>query len=129
MTTRGKGDDILVWTHTGLNSSSSSESQTEGDSGISSSYWKPLGGAGSTTRCDHTPRYSPETVRKLDGGDLEDAPLSNHGGNNDGDQEMVSRDEGAEEVMGTNPVWPTGPVATVMGPAVNLAVAPEAPEG
>ena len=29
---------------------------------------------------------------------------------------MVSRDEGAEEVMGTNPVWPTGPVATVMAP-------------
>ena len=31
--------------------------------------------------------------------------------------------------MGTNPVWPTGPIATVTGPAVNLAVAPEAPEG
>ena len=42
---------------------------------------------------------------------------------------MVSRDEGAEEVMGTNPVQPTGSIATVMGLAVNLAVAPEAPEG
>ena len=42
---------------------------------------------------------------------------------------MVSGDEGAEEVMGTNPVWPTGPTATVTGPAVNLVVAPEAPEG
>ena len=42
---------------------------------------------------------------------------------------MVSRDEGAKEVMGTNPVWPTGPVATVTGPAVNLAMAPEASEG
>ena len=42
---------------------------------------------------------------------------------------MVSRDEGAKEVMGTNPIWPTGPVATVTGLAVNLAVAPEAPEG
>ena len=42
---------------------------------------------------------------------------------------MVSGDEGAEEVSGTNPVRPTGPVATVMGPAVNLAVAPEVPEG
>ena len=40
---------------------------------------------------------------------------------------MVSGDEGAEEAMGTNPIWPTGPVATVTGPAVNLAVAPEAP--
>ena len=42
---------------------------------------------------------------------------------------MVSGDEGAKEVMGTNPVWPTGPAATVTGPAVNLVVAPEAPEG
>ena len=42
---------------------------------------------------------------------------------------MVSGDEGVEEVTGTNPVWPTEPVATVTGPAVNLAVAPEAPEG
>ena len=40
---------------------------------------------------------------------------------------MVSGDEGAKEAMETNPIWPTGPVATVMGPAVNLAVAPEAP--
>ena len=42
---------------------------------------------------------------------------------------MVSRDEGAEEVMGTNLIWPTGPIATVTGLAVNLVVAPEAPEG
>ena len=42
---------------------------------------------------------------------------------------MVRGDDGAEEATGTNPVWPTGPVATVMGLAVNLAVAPEAPEG
>ena len=40
---------------------------------------------------------------------------------------MVSGDEGAKEAMETNPVWPTGPVATVMGLAVNLTVAPEAP--
>ena len=42
---------------------------------------------------------------------------------------MVSGDEGAKEVTGTNPIWPTGPAATVTGLAVNLAVAPEAPEG
>ena len=42
---------------------------------------------------------------------------------------MVSGDEGAKEVMGTNPIWPTGPAATVTGPAVNLAMALEAPEG
>ena len=127
VTTWGQGDDIPVWTHTGSNLSSSSESQTEGDSGISS-FRKPPGGTRSTTRCDHTPRYSLETVRKLDGGDLEDAQLSDHSGNNDGDQEMVNRDEGAEEVTGTNPIWPTGPAAAVMGLAVTLTVAPEAPE-
>ena len=127
VTTRGQGDDVPIWTHTASNLSSSSESQTEGDSGVSS-YWKPLGGARSTTRHDHTPQYSPETIRKLDEGDLEDAPLSDHGGNNDGDQEMVSRDEGAKEATGTNPIWPTGPIAAVTGLAVNLAVAPEALE-
>ena len=39
---------------------------------------------------------------------------------------MVSGDDGAEEATGTNPVWPTRPVATVTDLAVNLAVAPEA---
>ena len=42
---------------------------------------------------------------------------------------MVSGDDRAEEAMGTNPVWPTRPVAAVTGPAVNLTVALEAPEG
>ena len=42
---------------------------------------------------------------------------------------MVSRDDGAEEAMGTNPVWPTRPVAAVTSLAVNLMVAPEALEG
>ena len=55
VTTRGKGDDIPVWTHTRSNSSSSLESQTEGDSGIGSSYQKPPGGTGSITRRNHTP--------------------------------------------------------------------------
>ena len=129
VTTRGQGDDVPIWTHTGSNLSSSSKSQTEGDSGVGSSYQKPPGGTGSTTRCNHTPQYSQETVRKLDRGDLKDAPLSDHRGNNDRDQEMVRGDEGAKEVMGTNSVWPTEPVAAVMGPAVNLVVVPEAPEG
>ena len=72
-----------VWTHTGSNLSLNSESQTEGDSGIGS-YQKLQGGTRSTTLHDHTPRYSPETIRKLDEGDLEDALLSDHSGNSDG---------------------------------------------
>ena len=127
MTTWGQGQ-APVWTNTGSNLSSSSESQTEGDSGIGS-YQKLQGSTGSTTRHDHTPQYSPETIRKLDEGDLKDAPLSDHSGKSDRDQEMVSRDYGAEEATGTNPIQPTGPVATVKSLAANLTVAPEALEG
>ena len=120
VTTRGKGEDVPIWTNTGSNLSSSSELQTEGDSGVGS-YRRP--------RHNHTPCYSPETVRKQDEGDLEDAPLSDHGGNSDGDQEMVSGDDRAKEAMGTDPVRPAGPMATVTSPAINLVVAPEALEG
>ena len=42
---------------------------------------------------------------------------------------MVSRDDGAEEAMGTNPVRPARPVAAVTGLATDLTVALEAPEG
>ena len=103
MTTQGKGNDIPIWTHTGSNPSSSSESQTEGDSGIGSSYRKPPGGAGSTTRCDHTPQYSLETVRKLDGGDLKDAPLSDHSGNNDGYKRWWAEMRGPKKLRGLAP--------------------------
>ena len=128
VTNWGQGDDAPVWTHTGSTLSLSSESQTKEDSGISSYQW-PRSRAGSTAQRNHTPRYSLETVRKLDEGDPEDAPLSNHGRNKDGDQEMVSGDDRAEEAMGTDPVRPAGPVAAVTGLATDLAVVPEAPEG
>ena len=126
MTTRGQGDDVPVWSHARSNLSLSLESQTEGDSGVGS-YRKPQNDAGSTARHDHTPRYSPDTVKRLEEGDLRDAPLSDCNGNSDGDQEMVSRDDGAEETMGVDPTWPTGQEATVTSPAVNFAVALEAP--
>ena len=73
VTTRDQGDDVPIWSHTGSNLSLSSESQIEGDSGISS-YRKPRNDAGSTSRHDHTPRYSPDTIKRLEEGDLEDAP-------------------------------------------------------
>ena len=41
---------------------------------------------------------------------------------------MVSGDNGAEEAMGADPIWPTRQVAMVTGPAANLMVAPETPE-
>ena len=42
---------------------------------------------------------------------------------------MASRDYRVREAMGADPVWPTRPVATIMGPAINLTVAPETSEG
>ena len=47
VTTQGQGDDVPIWSHAGSNLSSSSESQTEGDSGIGS-YWKQQNDARST---------------------------------------------------------------------------------
>ena len=78
VTTLGQGDDAPIWSHTGSNLCSGSDSQTKADSGISS-YQKPQNDARSTTRWEHTPWYSPNTIRILDEGDLEDAPLSDHG--------------------------------------------------
>ena len=52
VTTQGEGKDVPVWASVESTSSSSSDS---GDSGISSHQ-----------RPQHTPRYSPETVRRLD---------------------------------------------------------------
>ena len=64
---------------------------------------------------------------KIDKGTQEDAPLSDHGGGSDGDQEIMSgddRDDRDEEVMGTNP----RPAATntALGPGTALIVALEA---
>ena len=125
VTTWGQGDDVPVWSRAGSNFSSSSESQTEGDSGVSS-YQKPQNDAGSTAQHDHTPRYSLGTVRRLEESDLGDAPLSDHGGNSDGDQEMVSGGDGAIETTGVDPTGPTEKEATITSPDVNLAVAPKA---
>ena len=125
VTTRGQGDDVPVWSHARSNLSSSLESQTKGDSGVSS-YQKPWNNARSTARHDHTPQYSLDTVKRLEEGDLGDAPLSNRSGNSDGDQEMVSGDDRVEETTGADPTGPTGQEAMVTGPAVNLAMALEA---
>ena len=47
VTTQGQVDDVPVWSHARSNLSSSSESQTKGDSGVGS-YRKPWNDAGST---------------------------------------------------------------------------------
>ena len=96
------------------------------DSGFGS-YWKQRDNARSTTRHYHTPWYSLDAIKRLEGGGLEDAPLSDCGGNSDEDQEMASADDGAEEATGTNPIRPSRQESAVTGPAVNLAGVPEAP--
>ena len=101
VTAQGQGDDAPVWSHTGSYLSLGSNSQTEADSGIGS-YQKPQNNAGFTTRQDHTPQYSPNTVRKLDEGDLEDAPLSDHGRNSDNNQEIVQM-TGQKRLWGPTP--------------------------
>ena len=115
VTTWGEGKDAPVWTSVRSNSSFSSDS---GDSGISSNQ-----------RPQHTPRYSPETVRRLDKVDLGDALLSDHGGNSGGEQEMASRDDGAGQVTGTVPIGLAGLMATITSLTFNLMVAPTIPEG
>ena len=47
VTTQGQGDDVPIWSHARSNLSWSLESQTEGDSGVSS-YRKPRNDARST---------------------------------------------------------------------------------
>ena len=122
VTTQGQGDDAPVLSHTGSNLSSGSDSQTEADSGVGS-YQKPQNDAGSTTRQDHTPRYSPNTIRRLEEGDLGDAPLSDRSRNSNNDQEMVSADDRVEEATGTNHVRPPRQGPTITSLDINLAVA------
>ena len=124
MTTRGQGEDAPVWSHTGL--SSGSDSQTEANSGVGS-YQKPQNNAGSTAQLDNTALCNPNTVRQIDEGDLEDAPLSDHSGNSDDNQEMASADDGAQEVTGANPVQPPRQGPAIMSPGINIAVTLEAP--
>ena len=123
--TRGQGSDVPVWTNTGSNPSASSDSQTEGDSSIGS-YWMPPGDAGSITRHDHTPRYSPDTVWRMDEGISEDALLSNHNDGSNGGHEIMSgdnRNDRDEQVTGSNPRLVATNTAT--GPDAALKVASE----
>ena len=126
VTTQGVGDDAPLWSHTGSTTSSSSGSQSE-DSGLGS-YQKQQGEAGSTTWRDHTPRYSPATIARLNQGRLDDDPLSDHEGNRNRDQEMASADEpeGAEEASWAIPGQNPG-TASITGLGAKLVVMLAAP--
>ena len=73
VTTRGQGEDTPIWSRPGSFTSSSSDSQTEGDSGLGSyQQGRDTDATESTARPDHTSRYSPDTLRRLERGGLED---------------------------------------------------------
>ena len=101
VTTRGKGADTPVWTHAGStkDSSSSSDSQSEGDSGLGSNpSFQPHQDTDTEPRWGTTPRLSLDPTKEP----TDDDPLSDRGEGN-GDQEMPD----ANELQGVND--PAGP--------------------
>ena len=79
--------------------------------------------AGSATQCDHsgssdrTPLLSPNTIWKLDEGNFDDHPLSDHPDfePSDKDQEMISTDEQLRTKAGDGGVMGAGPMDAKMG--------------
>ena len=81
VTTRGEGADTAVWTITGSpkDSSSSSDSQSEGESGLGSNpSIQPCRGTDTESRQGVALRSSPDATREPVE-DVGDAPLSDHG--------------------------------------------------
>ena len=107
VTTQGEGADTLVWTHAGpaKDSSSSSDSQSEGDSGLGSnpSIWPRLD-TDTEPQQGATPRPSPDPNKEP----MDDDPLSDQGEGNR-DQEMPNTNEQHGEQQGTNDPTGSGP--------------------
>ena len=91
VTTRGEGADTPVWTRTGSikDSSSSSDSQSEGDSSLGSNpSIQPRRGTDAESRRGVTLQSSPDATREP----IEDDPLSDRSAG-DGDQDMPDANE------------------------------------
>ena len=104
VTTRGKGADTLVWTHArpAKDSSSSSDSPSDGDSGLGSGpLIQPRLGMDTKPRRGVSLRLSLDTTREP----LEDNPLSDWG-EGDGDQDMPDTNEpqGDRDPAGSRPM-------------------------
>ena len=107
VTTRGEGADTLVWTHAGFSkdSSSTSDSQSEGDSGLGSNpSIRPHQDTDTEPRQGATPRLSPDHTQQP----TNDDPLSDRG-KGDGDQEMPNAHEQQGEQQGVNDPTDPGP--------------------
>ena len=103
VTTRGEGADTLVWTHAGpaKDSSSSSDSQSDGDSGLGSNpSIQPRLGTDTESRRGVALQLSPDATREP----VEDNPLSDPGGGN-GDQDMpdANKQQGNLDPAGSGP--------------------------
>ena len=105
VTTRGERADTPVWTHAGpaKDSSSSSDSQSEDDSGLGSNpSIQPRQDTDTEPRQGATPRLSPDPTKEP----MDDDPLSDRG-KGDGDQEMPDANEQHGEQQGVDD--PAGP--------------------
>ena len=105
VTTRGEGADTPVWTHAGpaKDSSSSSDSQSKGNSGLGSNpSIQPRQDTDTEPRRGTTPRPSPDPTKEP----LDDDPLSDRG-EGDRDQEMPDANEQHGEQQGIDD--PAGP--------------------
>ena len=105
VTTRGEGADTPVWTRGGSakDSSSSSDSQSKGDSGLGSNpSIQPHQDTDTKPRRGATPRPSPDHTKQP----VDDDPLSDRG-EGDGDQEMPDTHE--HEQQGINEPADLGP--------------------
>ena len=108
VTTRGEGADTPVWTHAGStkDSSSSSDSQSEGDSGLGSNpSIQPCQDTDTKPRQGTTPRPSPDHTKQP----TDDDPLSDRGEGN-GDQEMPDAHEQQDRKQGVNDPADPGPM-------------------
>ena len=106
VTTRGEGANTPVWTRGGSakDSSSTSDSQSEGDSGLGSNpSIQPHQDTDTKPRQGATPRPSPDHTKQP----IDDDPLSDRG-KGDGDQEKPDADE--HEQQGVNEPADLGPM-------------------
>ena len=104
VTTWGEGADTPVWTHAGSakDSSSSSDSQTDGDSGLgSNASIQPRRGSDTESRQGVGLRLSPDATKEP----TEDDPLSDRGGGNwDQDMPDANKPQGDRDPTGSGPV-------------------------
>ena len=114
VTTRGEGANTPVWAPTGSpkDSSSSSDSQSEGNNALGSNpSFKPHQDTDTKPRQGTTPRLSPDPTKEP----ADDDPLSERG-EDDGDQEMPdTNQQGIDDPADSGPVPGEVPKEVQMG--------------